>query len=787
MTDAKPFPSYKHSGQRANTSDMPIWLYGVADGCCNSCVEYQCRSNFVASYDTEGEILVPTENNMNWTNEAPPGEVHTIPCAYTVTVGGVSNYAMDTSWCQSCGNLNGSYYMRLLRAPAGQVFSSNGAQYDPSHFGGSSFSQYGHIQCMGVIPLCGVSKPISYCGFSYLTIFLMIGHQKNTPEWWIPYDVDAITQGSPEDGVYRNDNREADGRPQLKIYGVAYFTPPSYGEDVYIFITELGDFNGDYKYRASSGGIVTDPEAGPIGLLPFADTKEGELTSSWWGISDVPTKVYHGDYDGRNLTFTINGSDRVGSDSDSLICNMSGMTIGVAPLEDEYPETVDSTRPFRGFLSEDFGNVNYVTDIITDTLEGQTWVDGTTGEIRDVWPGYGFLCNSWTLSGQYTDSDYNGGNDYYNEHGRNAPIPEVMYVTISGTTSTNPDNEDKYACNDAEDLNGQHALQIIGYAELSGWLAGYYVYFRNPVWWKTLENRLCCQCNRIESACISAIRFQVDNGAQSTTVKVFVMRDNIVLARYEKEFGHTDPLTVNAIDGATLDLAYTDEDYADEVTFGSTVTIQISSPPDHCDCLLSRECNLCATETQHAEVIATPSDELTLTNVCTQDWGCDDLETLQDAGVGEEAVLSLGSETSGLIYATNAGCSWINTLYLDVETVPGIGTFVSKAWYEFSIRPLAGEHNINYPFGGINITYEDVMLLEFFVVVLNESSGSTQKFYGVYHDTVPLNSWDDIRYWMDCNFNHTLNWVGWTFYGSFSPYHCCYPKIGDSVTITIEE
>ena len=370
MTDTKPFPSYKHSGQKYTTTfiNLPSNPWGVSHGCCKSCTPYQCTCSFVASFDLNGNVLVPSGNIIqdpdliyNWANTSPPGEIHPIPSAYQVTINGINNLNINESWCQNCTDLNDTYYMRLPRqelyfpflfSMAGPVNNANywvsSSSYDPFGWNGIEnrcITLY-HIQLLGVVSFCNVQKPISFCGFTELKIYLMIGQEGDFNNWWESYNEAEIAPYSVNSSyVYRNKNRENENRPQLKIFAVAHFTKPRWGTQVqdgpwwnpgqydidgYVFKTIVGDFNGDYLYFKNTN------LDGVKGIHSF-DT----IISEWvlyGNPNSCSAKAYHGDFDGRNLSFTIRGTDRVVITSEpdkfNMICYMDGMTIDVIPLED---------------------------------------------------------------------------------------------------------------------------------------------------------------------------------------------------------------------------------------------------------------------------------------------------------------------------------------------------------------------------------------------------------------------------------------------------------------------
>jgi len=73
-----------------------------------NCTENDCVYNGGASFDTNGDILVPSSDPRFWINQAFPSSIHPRPCCFDITIAGVVDDPTVT-WYQFSDAINGSY------------------------------------------------------------------------------------------------------------------------------------------------------------------------------------------------------------------------------------------------------------------------------------------------------------------------------------------------------------------------------------------------------------------------------------------------------------------------------------------------------------------------------------------------------------------------------------------------------------------------------------------------------------------------------------------------------
>jgi hypothetical protein len=278
--------------------------YLSVEGCgCENCTENPCQQNFMASFDRDGNILIPAgwiDEQVpftscsgyfnNWENEIPPSSVHQIPCYYKVTINGTENNNVNESWCQQCEGLDNEYY-----AIRYNCLTDNS-------------------DTLIKIPLCNDNNIISYCGLNELEIRLFVNFEIPEQQGH-PYGPFLESKVREEDlskiapyhneacYVYRYSQLEEENREKLYIYAVANLKyDDNYEQDPfqpfvkpcnclkygYFFVTRIGEFKGDYS-------VLSDPNGTIYSINTFNSLSYGNCIR----------KYYHGDFDGRNLTFTI--------------------------------------------------------------------------------------------------------------------------------------------------------------------------------------------------------------------------------------------------------------------------------------------------------------------------------------------------------------------------------------------------------------------------------------------------------------------------------------------------
>jgi len=470
---------------------------------CPSCLNNPCANDYVASFDLEGNFLVPASGErfhetyifkvngedflqpsgtfMAWENEAAPSSVHPIPCYYTVTVEGTENNTVNESWCQQCEDLNGTYYAIRDTEP---------------------YTLYNIYQPDRIIniPLCTDNNPVSYCYLNNLEVYLSIGTEEYAynieyadglnPLWLTTDSSIAPHIDDDPNYIYRNCNKEKEGRPQLYIYGIVHlkFDPPtddefggtSYFEnncltEGYWFVRTIGEFNGDYQV-IRRGTRLGEPT---YYIQAFSDIDEGACNR----------KVYHGDFDGRNLTFVVYGQDLININQpiETKLCNFDGMTITVAPLDPD-------NKGYVGQYDYDL-RAEIIQDCDCDSLF-TTWSDWVS--IKGI-KGGGWLKCAYYLNEDYPDNITN----CECEASGGGLLPQKMSVTFHDIVSTNPlplPSATIDTCNNCEWLNQAHRLvyenpsSATDYAAVIHTSGSSYTEHINYTYKLIFDESICCNC-----------------------------------------------------------------------------------------------------------------------------------------------------------------------------------------------------------------------------------------------------------------------------------------------------
>lgn len=780
------FPSYKHSG--AQDDGTPYYdPFPTSTGCCNSCADDTCASNLVASYDGDGHILVPSGNIhtdpdmvMNWQNSSPPDKVHTVSCGHQVSIQGIVSLSNNESWCSSAENLNGIYHMLYPNKFGYTAYNFLTPEYEGGDWvfapaGGTcrnddGYFWYEHMEYLGTIGFCNKNSPISTCGFDKADFYLMIGTDGEYDPWYKAWNPAAVFPDGGDyqtrDRIYRNKDREAESRPQLYLYAIAHFHPPRYAwaEDAYWFKTKIAEWNGDYyevNYSSSIGFNMSDM------LAPFSDTKTLVTTGDYGGQY---TKVYHGDFDGRNMSFTINGSDRMDTNETITygdVCYFDQMTISITPYEDDSQYTQVADDPYRGFLNSAFSSKDMIDDKWTEYYSHyQIHASGVP-------------CNKWLTAYDY-DADGIDGN-------LEDVIPELAYVTIAGVTSVNADEDDKYACNNVDVLNDKHVMIIQCQSSDEN---------QTPSWFNKLSESVCCQCDSENSPCVVALWLLMDahwvygQTSQFNTLKLYVLKGDVsydtsdsyypsyydeMIAVYEKDLynaNYPNGFSADDLNNMTLDIAWINPDYEDQISFvGSTAIVTMTDKVESCDCLPLRDCGNCREGTAEVDIQVTVEGARYESSSPTT--------TCPDGSFWDgEFVLGLGSYIYGsTIYWNNSfgNCSWYHTLedssqYTRYHYVVNMQTFTDP--YEYQLA-------------NTSIIFENETILWFSAITQNLPGcagclGSAVASY--WYKSYPINTIDGRGAWIDCDFND----VNMTYLGHYGYSSSCHVN-ADSVIISMPQ
>lgn len=591
---------------------------------CPDCVEPSCRNNYVASFDQEGNFLVPGSGERfhetytftvngedflqpsgtfpNWENEAAPSSIHPIPCYYKITIEGTENNTVNESWCQQCESLNGTYY--AVRDTEPYV----------------SYNTYQPDRIIN-IPLCTDNAPISYCGLNDLEIYLSIGTEQHgynieyasglNPLWLTTDSGIAPYIDDDPNYIYRNCNKEKEGRPQLYIYGIAHLDYENfeligteiYGTDClqegYWFVRTIGEFNGDYQVirRGTRLGVPT------YYISTFDDIDEGACNR----------KVYHGDFDGRNLAFTVYGQDliNINQETEVKLCNFDGMTITVEPQDPD-------NKGYIGTCDEKIKNDGLISDCTYEyeyTQHGVTTKNGIKGR---TWLNYGDESENWGL------------------------LPQKISVNFHDVISSNPlplPSATIETCNDCEFLNGENRLLL----EEGGYAAvihdpdlGTYTHQIDYMYRLVFDEDVCCNCPEDygiigpmqynddeelidpntgepparKDICIHGVLLNVEYEDEDVdqpyySVKTYVISDHSAfLAIYEGKIFDKEYLELDDLTNLTLVPIYKNPYFVAVCDFSeSYVTLNLPNS-DEFECLNSScDCRYCAKQTTPEDIL----------------------------------------------------------------------------------------------------------------------------------------------------------------------------------------
>ena len=535
---------YKTRGSRGFRDGYGYYYsYPESDcGCDIVCHSSRCRMPGFASYDVAGDLLEvdwgPESSGLYWQNEVRPGLLHPIPCSYTITINDVANYSKEESWCDECEALNltistqalmndnpwgwnyGYYYYGSQTAYTDFEYIDRRDIYDYSYYYSYNYL-YGWYVWDGydtkgfreflTAPLCTPDSYYSPCNYYYLTIDIGIGLDADHL-----IDDSVCPSGHYDDYIYREEFKEEEGRPQLYVQAITTIRSkqlrateetttvtcapfvvfpsfacsfcrnitPTWLYTPVMFRTVIGEFNGDYMVTNSGiragwlTGYVYDADPFISGIIPVEFTDQ---------VCDI--KPYHGDLDGRDLSFTVRGSDIISPavfkipysvPEESGIytaCDFSNMSLTVTPRRQD--EDKWGNAQFYEGRNTKFAQ----SDLVYDDV----WVDrypysgvgynhhGVSGVLikgLSTFPLYG-TC-TWSFSGgggfglgigtTYPCYDYGAAFTPEMGHGL---ISRSMWVDIQGVRNHKEDvvfdNLQYGDCFDSEDLNGKYNLNMSYY------------------------------------------------------------------------------------------------------------------------------------------------------------------------------------------------------------------------------------------------------------------------------------------------------------------------------------
>jgi hypothetical protein len=663
---------------------------------CPSCLIYDCSDNRVASFDKDGNVLVPTIDRAHWQNTFVPIFVHPIPCEYKVTVNGITNYNINESWCQQCNFLNGIYYVKP-----------------------SKLATWDRIRKFNLdIPLCQNNNEISYCGFDYLRMCLSV----STNDYILTqsYGIDFRTNDPLSVSIEHYNDQTGKIDAPLYIYAVMHLT---YNSELfslenclrpgYWFVKKLTVFTGDY---------VTVPGFNNVNILCY-----DELHS----LLKCDFKIYHGDFDGRNLNFTFDGSNLANVVPTNLprLCNFDNMTVHVEPLSES--EKLDIG--YEGFPS----SFLYHEGFLTQNIFGYPWSYDKIKKQK------GIKGHKW-LS--------------YFEHQQNIEnmglFPENMYVKFHNVISTNPlPPKDAVidTCNDCEILNTTHAMQIN--LDLNNNIVVTDLNFPNFaetgnfIYRKTFDKSICCLCE--DHICINMMFFGIQKETQYYKLRVYVTRPDLtLLAIYEGEVYQYEYLNFDVLNQVTLLLYYINTDFVDICNFeNSYVTISFSDP-DQFKCLQSNEdCYHCAKQTTPEDVLITiPNGWLNYSNECYFQIHGDYI--LSRSGYCQWFYKDFGT----LKDPWGPGTPWEIEMYVSIFPLVGQRTLYGRDCKRFPDSPH------------VYIPFEDVTIVQFRVNLKVPTSNRYEICeYSLYFaKSYPFSEWgtqlgclNDVKQYIDCTFNYT--------------------------------
>ena len=536
-----------------------------------NCTENDCVYNGGASFDTNGDILVPSSDPRFWINQAFPSSIHPRPCCFDITIAGVVDDPTVT-WYQFSDAINGSYKAHYRYA-----------EEDSRLFN---------------LPFCDPNNPIVNRGYTRIVCDLAIGKDD-----YNFYDDDVFPSSWVPNYIYEYKDRVVEGRPQLYVWAITRFVEdsmwesvsPQLYEDAYVYDPPLfgnsenhEDCNPPVYFKTIIGEFKGDYEESPSNTIsPISYTNECQ-----------DPKPYHGDLDLRALSFTVNPGDiwpyandprekwnPVDLVDSKLLCDFSNVSISVVPTTNS---TIEEMTNNCGYTSYGFPfYAQESTTVASLCEEGIPYWDSTKGIAGFMW-----------------DSRYDG---YM------GALTENMTVTIGGVTAVEgniPQSDArKQTCYDSDDINGTYKLAVensLGGDFLhgpyynNGLAYGYDFSYTSDSYERSIADRtywadpknVCCSCGASQSGCFYVLSAELESrGVLNEGQWASKLTVNVAGNTYEHEFSNwgTSPQPMN-FNGQTVNpvLTYEDPDNEGVHDFSSaTVSVTFGSV-DKLNCLPER-------------------------------------------------------------------------------------------------------------------------------------------------------------------------------------------------------
>jgi len=557
-----------------------------------NCINTGCDFKGGASFDTNGNILVPSSDARFWLNNALPSSIHPRACCFDIQINGVTS-SPNYPWYQMADAINGSY---------------------SSHY----LWYWDDYEMLFNLPLCDANNPIVRGGYTRVVCSLHIGQDGISfidnsmfPSGWVP---DGYT--------YKHKDREVENRPKLYVWAITRFvTASSY--------TNFNQLQGGFVYSP-----FYDPVYNPVGefesdCLPpiYFKTNLGEFKGDYTGscvdyydhIYDITRtrctldtvsytnecqnpKPYHGDLDLRNLSFTVESQDRwpytnspTGSWSEGdleygrQVADFTGTTIRVTAASTQDVEDMTSNC---GYTSYGFPFYTQESTTIRPCDENITYATTYVGT-----PGF-----AWANGVGVNLLPEINFNNLLGFEGRMGALSEYMTVNVGGVTSVAGTEHQSDAgadtCYTADDINGEYKLAVensngnFWYSLYPNGLAyslglpyteeSYRSAITNRTYYSDFHN-VCCNCGATQSGCITSMSATLsasgahnDNGEVASDLTV-----NIAGHTFYHEFDNwgTYARTMN-FNGQTVNpsLKSSIPEYRDVYDFsGATISVTFGS------------------------------------------------------------------------------------------------------------------------------------------------------------------------------------------------------------------
>lgn len=275
--------------------------------CCETCLETECNFLAGASFDQEGDLLVPTEDYQFWQNDSPPKWFKPAPCCWNIIISGISNYDFEDSWIQTCSTINGSYfgYTNYRVGVSSHLFNKHQSygSYIIDWSDSLCAGDYSYSEIFSSDFLCEKTQPFSGIAARRIIIRIALGIDSSSV---LTINNTSMPNGN---GLYKEVDRSSDGRPQLNFIAIMTIIG-SY--NTYVFKKVIRPYDGDY--------IAT----------------YNTLTDTYYVTGPTSNMIAeYGSFDARNFpNFTISYGDLFYSSNCEVYsglkdCNLSGLSVSV--------------------------------------------------------------------------------------------------------------------------------------------------------------------------------------------------------------------------------------------------------------------------------------------------------------------------------------------------------------------------------------------------------------------------------------------------------------------------